>query len=148
MCPWWQRWIAPCATMNRRGTCHFFDRAHNDFWDVLLTTGALGLLAYWTFIGLLMFYIGRSLGVLGTRHAQIGFWLCLTSGSLVSGVIWILWQGVGFLGLGIRFGTITGLIVFLLICCWRNASPARSCYSSRPNVPVDGAALGDRRPSR
>jgi tetratricopeptide (TPR) repeat protein len=102
----------------------FFDRFHNDFWDMLITTGTLGVAAFLALTFQLIYYACKWLGFVATQRQRATFWWFLGAGGLVGMLGLVFWQGLGFLGLGLRFGTCLGLIAFLVWVSWRKELPA------------------------
>jgi tetratricopeptide (TPR) repeat protein len=103
------------------------DRIHNDFWDTLITTGWLGLAAYLVFTFLAVYYGCKWLGLISTRKQQALFWTFTLVGSLIGSLVLGSWRGPGFLGVGLRFGSSAGLIVYLAWLSWRKEfDPANS----------------------
>ncbi|MBK8988625.1 MAG: peptidylprolyl isomerase [Chloroflexi bacterium] len=90
------------------------DRSHNETFDALVITGLLGF-AVWQFIYLSVFYYGfRWLGVLRTkleRNLLIGLWLGMGA---LSAVLFTVWQSPAWLGVAFPFGSIAGLVVYLV----------------------------------
>ncbi|MEW5989468.1 MAG: hypothetical protein AB1791_22810, partial [Chloroflexota bacterium] len=90
------------------------DRSHNETFDALIITGLLGFLV-WQALYLSVFYNGfRWLGVVRSkvdRNLLIGFWV---GGAVVGGVVITLLFDVSFLGVAIPFGSIGGLVIYLI----------------------------------
>ena len=89
------------------------DHSHNETWDILLTTGLVGILAY-QLLFLNIFICGlRRLGLLPTRrerNALIGLWVGLG----VLGVLVALGMGQPkYMGLGLPLGNVAGLVAYL-----------------------------------
>lgn len=92
----------------------FLDRFHNDFWDTLITTGALGTIAYLALTMLVVYYGCKWLGLISSRGQYAVFWWLYLGGGLSGSLGLISWQGVGFLGVGLRLGSLMGLTAFLI----------------------------------
>jgi len=90
------------------------DRSHNETFDALVITGLLGFLV-WQALYISVFYYGfRWLGVVRSRRDRnvlIGLWI---AGAAVSAVFLTQWLGMVFLGVAIPFGSIGGLIIYLI----------------------------------
>ena len=90
------------------------DRSHNETFDALVITGGIGFLV-WQALYLSVFYYGFSwLGVVRSnrdRNILIAFWII---GAIVLGTLVVLWQGLPFIGVGIPFGSIAGLVLYLV----------------------------------
>ncbi|MGH2536670.1 MAG: hypothetical protein ACRDHL_04675 [Candidatus Promineifilaceae bacterium] len=90
------------------------DRSHNETFDALVITGVAGLLV-WQLLFLSVFYYGfRWLGVVRSRrdrNALIGLWI---GGAAVAGLALTAWLGTSFLGVALPFGSILGLVIYLI----------------------------------
>ncbi len=90
------------------------DRSHNETFDALVITGILGFLA-WQWLYLSVFYYGfKWLGVLRTKldsYLLIGLWIGV--GLLVMG-LFMTWQGSVYFGVALPFGSIGGLVMYLV----------------------------------
>lgn len=103
------------------------DRSHNETWDVLVTNGILGFVIY-QFLFVSIFYFGlKWLGMLTQKRQVIIFLTFFFGFGAVSGLVLTLWQGINFLGVGIPFGEIVGLVAFLTY----------SAIFVRPEVEID-----------
>ncbi|MBI4659547.1 MAG: tetratricopeptide repeat protein [Verrucomicrobia bacterium] len=96
----------------------FFDRVHNDFWDTLLTKGILGLAAHLAFLFLMIYHTCKWLGLLNSFKLRTAFWCSVLGGSFIGSLVMTRWQGLGFLGLGVRAGTLFGLTCYLVWVAW------------------------------
>ncbi len=96
------------------------DRSHNESWDALITTGVIGFVVY-QMVFIQIFYFGfKWLGLLLThRQKYVYYFVVITSGFLW-GVVFSVWLGTGFLGVGIPFGLIFGLIGYLTLMAITN----------------------------
>jgi hypothetical protein len=90
------------------------DRSHNETFDALVITGGLGFLV-WQLLYLAVFYYGFSwLGVVDSRRDRnllIAFWI---GGAVVATAIIVPLLGLPFLGVAIPFGSIAGLVLYLI----------------------------------
>ncbi|MCP4359438.1 MAG: tetratricopeptide repeat protein [Chloroflexi bacterium] len=90
------------------------DRSHNETFDALVITGWLGFVT-WQILYLSVFYYGfRWLGVLRTkfeRNLLIGLWV---GAGLLTTAVFVVWRGTIFFGVAFPFGTIGGLILYLI----------------------------------
>ena len=90
------------------------DRSHNEVWDTLITSGLLGLVVYLATI-LLIFYWGlKWLGFLPDRRWRAGYWVSSGLGGLLGSLGMALLQGTAFIGVGLPFGLLLGLVVYVL----------------------------------
>lgn len=90
------------------------DRSHNETWDSIVITGLLGFLA-WQWLYLSIFYYGfKWMGVVSSkrdRNILIGLWIV---GGLIMAAAFTVWQGVEFIGVALPFGSIIGMILYLI----------------------------------
>lgn len=90
------------------------DRSHNETFDALVITGLAGFLV-WQWLYVSVFYFGfRYLGVLRSRRdgwLMVGLW---TAGGVVTAVLFSLWRGTEYIGVAFPFGSIAGLVVYLI----------------------------------
>ncbi len=90
------------------------DRSHNETFDALVITGGIGFLV-WQALYLSVFFYGfRWLGVVRSkrdRNLLVAFWI---SGAVLMALIITQTMGMPFLGVAIPFGSILGLIVYLI----------------------------------
>lgn len=90
------------------------DRSHNETFDALVITGGLGFLI-WQALYLSVFYYGfRWLGVVRSRRDRnllIATWII---GAALAALLIVRQMGPPFLGVAIPFGSILGLIVYLI----------------------------------
>lgn len=100
------------------------DRSHNETFDALVITGWLGFLA-WQFLYLSVFYYGfKWLGILnGKRDRNLLIALWIGAGALVAVLFATLFDLV-FVGVAFPFGSIIGLIVYLIYFALLGQSPA------------------------
>lgn len=115
------------------------DRAHNLVFDVLMTTGAAGLVAYLAFFGSLL-YIGlRSLGLITGHTAKAGLAGTLILSSLLGAIVpWLIFRTWTYSGPGLAIGQIVGVALYLVVATFR-VQPATS-RAENPNLP----AVSDR----
>lgn len=91
------------------------DRSHNETWDSLVITGVLGLVIYLTLFGSLLYYGLKWLGLVqNTRQRNLYLVLYLLGGA-VSTLIFVLWQGIIFLGVALPFGLVLGVILYMIV---------------------------------
>ena len=109
--------------------CCFVDRTHNETFDALVTTGALGVIVYLGLFAAIFYYGVTWLGLLAGRTRRL-VCVCLTLGSTaVSAAVLSAWQGPAFLGLAVPVGMVAGLLTYLAVSA----------------LPVETAAAGARR---
>ncbi|MCO5207008.1 MAG: O-antigen ligase family protein [Anaerolineae bacterium] len=90
------------------------DRSHNETFDALVITGIVGFVA-WQVLYLSVFYYGfKWLGVVRSSsegRLLIALWII---GALVALIGFVLTKGWEYLGVAIPFGSIGGLVVYLI----------------------------------
>lgn len=91
------------------------DRSHNETWDSLVITGIAGVAVYLTLFGAALYYGLKWLGLVQSNRQRTGFLALYLVGGLISSVVFVLWQGRGYLGVALPFGMILGVMVYLLI---------------------------------
>jgi tetratricopeptide (TPR) repeat protein len=91
------------------------DRAHNETWDSIVITGVLGLLVYLSIFSAVFYYGLKWLGLISTRRYKIFFAICVIGGGVIGSIVLIMLKGVEYLGVGLPFGMIIGLVVYLSI---------------------------------
>ena len=91
------------------------DRSHNETWDAVVITGWLGLAAE-QLVFLTAFFFGlKWLGLIrGGRQRPLFFTLTIGGGLLSAGLFSSL-AGPGFLGVGLPFGILLGLLAYLTL---------------------------------
>ena len=91
------------------------DRAHNETYDALLTTGVVGLATYMALFAALFYHGLRWLGLLGTPRRRRAFAL---SGALGAGLgiaaPWALDGSARYVGVGLPLGFIGGLGAYVM----------------------------------
>ncbi len=100
------------ATVEQRNASP--DRSHNETFDALVITGFLGFVI-WQFLYVSVFYYGfRWLGVLRSnreRNLLIGLWVGM---GFLMAILFSLWRGPEYLGVAFPFGSILGLVLYLI----------------------------------
>jgi len=91
------------------------DRSHNETWDSLVITGALGLAAYLGLFASVFYYGLKWLGLINSNKQKILFFSLYFGGGVVSALVFTLWQGIAFFGVALPFGVILGLITYLAL---------------------------------
>lgn len=91
------------------------DRSHNETWDALVITGALGLIVYLALFASVFYYGLKWLGLIGGRRQRALFAALYVGGGAIGAAGFVLWRGVGYFGVGPPFGIILGLIAYLTL---------------------------------
>ncbi len=96
------------------------DRSHNETFDALVITGVLGFLAYFALFTSIFYYSLRWLGLIRTRADRNRF-LALGFVGAVLGVLipWILDHSLRLAGVGLPFGFIVGIVLYITIAAFR-----------------------------
>lgn len=91
------------------------DRSHNETFDALAFTGLLGLAVYLMLFVAVFYYALKWLGLITTATRRTVFLALVVGGGAVSTVAFAIWQGPEFIGVGLPFGMLLGLIAFLTL---------------------------------
>jgi len=91
------------------------DRSHNETWDSLVITGILGLAIYLTLFGSLLYYGLKWLGLVQNTRQRNLYLALYVFGGLASTLIFVVWQGLPFMGVALPFGLVLGVILYLII---------------------------------
>jgi tetratricopeptide (TPR) repeat protein len=91
------------------------DRSHNETWDSLVTTGALGLIVYIALFGSVFYYGLKWLGQINSPRQRNLFFGLYLGGGVVSAILIVALKGVAFFGVGLSFGIIVGLLIYLIL---------------------------------
>ncbi|MFZ6027451.1 MAG: tetratricopeptide repeat protein [Chloroflexota bacterium] len=91
------------------------DRSHNETWDSLAITGFLGLFVYLFLFGSVFYYGLKWLGLIASpRQRNLFLLFYIGSGVLGAGAM-IAWRGIAYLGVGLPFGIIVGMLTYLAL---------------------------------
>ncbi|MBI5779759.1 MAG: tetratricopeptide repeat protein [Planctomycetes bacterium] len=91
------------------------DHSHNDTFDILITSGIMGLLTYLGIISLLIYYTFNRLGFFTSLYSRKLFILSLAGGVALGLIIPIIMGKMIFIGIAIPFGFMAGLFSYLLL---------------------------------
>ena len=104
-------YIPELAQVERRNASP--DRSHNETWDSLVITGVLGLVAYLMVFISVLYYGLKWIGII-TSSRQRSLFLLLSLGTgLLGGIGFILWRGIEYFGVGLPFGILIGLLIYI-----------------------------------
>ena len=91
------------------------DRSHNETWDALVITGVLGIIVYLSLFTLIFYYGLKWLGLIDNKtQRNLFFGLCLGSG-VVGAIVFGIWRGLEYFGVGLPFGMLIGLLLYLVL---------------------------------
>lgn len=91
------------------------DRSHNETWDAMVITGGLGLIVYIVLFASVIYYGLKWLELINSKkQAQLFFAIYIGTG-IASAAIMAIWQGWGFIGVGLPFGMILGVLIYLFL---------------------------------
>jgi tetratricopeptide (TPR) repeat protein/O-antigen ligase len=91
------------------------DRSHNETWDSLVITGVLGLAVYLTVFGSIFYHGLKWLGLVNGPRQRNLFLALYVGGGAASAFGFVLWKGLGYFGVGLPFGMIVGVILYLIL---------------------------------
>lgn len=91
------------------------DRSHNETWDALVMRGVLGLAAYIALFTTIFYYGLKWLGLIqGSKQRNLFYGLYFGGGFVVTLGL-ALSFGVPYLGVGIPFGLVVGLFLYIIL---------------------------------
>ncbi len=91
------------------------DHAHNEFWDVLVFYGLLGLIVEYGLFLSLIYFAMKWLGWISSGLENKLYWSLSLLGGLLGGVISLGILGAEYLGLGVPLGLLLGAVVILFM---------------------------------
>ncbi len=91
------------------------DRSHNETWDAIVFTGLSGLIAYLMVFGGIFYYGLRWMGFIGGKIDIALLAFLGTAGGIGGAVGFSLWRGIEYLGIGLPFGLVAGLLLCIII---------------------------------
>jgi tetratricopeptide (TPR) repeat protein len=112
------------------------DRAHNETWDSIVITGISGLLVYLVLFGSVFYYGLKWQGLINTPKNKISFFACLVGGGVIGSILLIVLKGVEYLGVGLPFGMIVGVVVYLTLFALMSFSKQGSTTPNNPYIPL------------
>ena len=112
------------------------DRAHNETWDSIVITGISGLLVYLTIFSAVFYYGLKWQGLINTARNNYLFYICLVGGGVVGAIALIILKGVEFLGVGLPFGMIIGVVVYLTFYAIFSFSNTHEQKQNNPYTPL------------
>jgi tetratricopeptide (TPR) repeat protein len=112
------------------------DRAHNETWDSVVITGISGLLVYLAIFGSVFYYGLKFLGLINNPRNKILFFALLIGGGLVGTITLIALKGVEYLGVGLPFGMVIGVVLFVIIYALSSFSKTAQIEVKNPHLPL------------
>lgn len=91
------------------------DRSHNETWDAMVITGGLGLLAYIFLFGSVIYYGLKWLGLINSKKQRNFFFAIYIGTGILCAILLAVWQGFAFVGVGLPFGMIIGVLIYLFL---------------------------------
>ncbi len=91
------------------------DRSHNETWDSLVINGVLGLITYLALFTTVFFYGLKWIGLISDSEQRTLFFGLLFAGGVIGATGMILWRGIEYFGVGLPFGMVGGLIVYITL---------------------------------
>jgi tetratricopeptide (TPR) repeat protein len=91
------------------------DRSHNETWDALVITGIIGLAAEQVLFVSVFYYGLKWLGLLNDARQRRLFLGLIIAGGLFSSLGFVFLIDIGFLGVGLPFGMLLGLLAYLTL---------------------------------
>lgn len=101
------------------------DRSHNETWDSLVFTGIFGFIAYLGLFGAIFYFGFKSMKLIQRPFHMYLYWGLFLAGGVVGAIVTLVWRGSAYIGVGIPFGILIGLILYATI------------FGLTKNVPVD-----------
>ncbi len=80
------------------------DRSHNETWDSLVITGALGILAYLAIFLSVIYYSLKWIGFVADKRQRNLFFILTLGGGVIGAVGLSAWRGIEYFGVGMPFG--------------------------------------------
>ncbi|HSJ58990.1 MAG TPA: tetratricopeptide repeat protein, partial [Anaerolineae bacterium] len=115
------------------------DRSHNETLDVLVNTGWVGLGIYLFLFGSVFYFGLKWLGLIWQPWQKWTFVALWVAGAVVGALAAWAWRGVAYLGVGIPFGGLAGMALYLVVILLR-ASRDREWLP--PSAPLQLLILG------
>lgn len=132
-------YVPELATVEARNASP--DRSHNETFDALIITGAAGFIV-WQALYLSVFYYGFLwLGVVRSRRDRnllIAFWI---GGAVVGAILIAQWLGIVYIGVAIPFGSIGGLVLYLMYYALFSSTGEAAAGTERDPFRVDRLLL-------
>ncbi len=112
------------------------DRSHNETWDSIVITGGSGLLVYLSIFSLVFYYGLKWQGLIPSQRSKLFFFGCLISGGVIGAIILTVWKGIEYLGVGLPFGMIVGVVLYLTVYALYSLSSSEQKTQSNAYIPL------------
>lgn len=113
------------------------DRSHNETFDSLVITGALGFVAYMALFISIFYYSLKWLGLMRSRRQRLGFLLLALVSAVLGGLIPYLLRGDWvLLGITLPAGLIAGVIVYITVAAIWNERRGLAMHLGRRELLV------------
>ncbi len=112
------------------------DRAHNETWDSIVITGLSGLFVYLAIFGSVFYYGLKWQGLIKTKSNMFSFLACLVGGGVIGTIAMVILKGTEYLGVGLPFGMIVGLIMYLTLYALAHISSFENIAPRNPYIPL------------
>ena len=90
------------------------DRSHNETWDSIINGGVLGLSAYLLVFVSVFYYGYKWLGIIQKNSDRLKFIIFIFLGAVLGSILAIIWRGISYIGIGLPFGLVFGMLMYLL----------------------------------
>ncbi len=123
-------YVPELAIVERRNASP--DRSHNETWDALVITGILGILVYLLLFTMVFYYGMKWAGLIPGRKQRNLFLTVWLGVGFFGAAGMALWRGVEYIGVGLPFGMLIGLLIYL-------TTVAISGMYNPPSTPAESA---------
>ena len=91
------------------------DRSHNETWDSIVINGVLGLITYLVLFTAVFYYALKWIGLINDAKQRNIFLSLVFAGGVIGAIGTVLWRGIEYFGIGLPFGMVGGLIIFITL---------------------------------
>jgi hypothetical protein len=112
------------------------DRAHNETWDSIVITGVSGLLVYLSIFSSVFYFGLKWQGLINTQRHKLAFFICLIGGGMIGAGVMVAMKGIEFFGVGLPFGMIVGVILYITGYALYVSSSKENINQSSPYLPL------------
>lgn len=90
------------------------DRSHNETWDSIINGGVVGLSAYLLVFVSVFYYGYKWLGIIQNNSDRLKFIIFIFLGAILGSILSVVWRGFSYIGIGLPFGLVFGMLIYLL----------------------------------